>query len=50
VREYWVIHPHTRAVSVYLLENGRFAPAKEYPAGQDVPAAVLPGFTWCCPG
>jgi Uma2 family endonuclease len=48
VREYWIIHPLTKAVTVFLLSDGRFLPGREYPSGQDVPCAVLPGFVWRC--
>ena len=49
VREYWIIHPLTRVVSVFILQNGQFTPAQEYLADQEVTSTALPGFAWRCP-
>ena len=49
VREYWVIHPGTRSVQVFVRGGKGFAPAREYLAGNAVPSASLPGFSWTCP-
>lgn len=49
VREYWVVHPLTKAVTAFVLNEGRFQPGREYLSGQDVASEVLPGFVWRCP-
>lgn len=49
VREYWIIHPGTRSVQVFVRDSQGFLPAREYPVGNAVPSAALPGFCWSCP-
>jgi Uma2 family endonuclease len=49
VREYWIIHPGSGAVSVLVREGTGFAPAREYSPGQEIPSAALPGFAWRFP-
>lgn len=41
VREYWIIDPDQRVVSVYTLEEGAYHAATAYPAGALVPVGVL---------
>jgi len=43
VREYWIIDPHSRAVEVYLLENGKYHVA-HYDDTSKIPVSVLDGF------
>ena len=42
VREYWVVYPDSKSVSVYLLEDGQYI-AKEYADTDTVPVHVLVG-------
>lgn len=46
VREYWIIHPDTRSVFRYILEDGRYAPVTEFRRGESVQSLVLSGFSW----
>jgi Uma2 family endonuclease len=46
VREYWVVHPAEKAVSVYLLgEDGRYGAPLVYTAELPLPATAIPGIT-----
>ncbi len=42
VREYWLIHPTDRVVTVYLLENGRYGRPDIYTFDSVVEARILP--------
>ena len=42
VREYWVVYPDSKTVSVYLLEDGRYI-ANEYGETDNAPVNVLEG-------
>jgi Uma2 family endonuclease len=44
VREYWVVYPDSKTVSVYVLKDGRYM-ASEYADTDTVPAHVLDGCT-----
>ena len=41
--EYWVVDPVHQVVSVYLLENGKYAPPLEYGREDMLPVVVLKG-------
>ena len=41
VREYWIVDPDARTVSVYTLEEGAYHAAEVYSAGSSVPVGVL---------
>jgi Uma2 family endonuclease len=41
VREYWIVDPTTRTVSVYTLEDGAYHAATVYGADSVVPVGVL---------
>jgi Uma2 family endonuclease len=43
VREYWIVDPGEKTLSVNILEQGRYT-LKEYAADAEVEAAALPGF------
>ena len=45
VREYWLVAPDTRTVTVLLLDAGAFAEVACYSAGQTLTSPILPGFT-----
>ncbi|MCM1173862.1 MAG: Uma2 family endonuclease [Blautia sp.] len=42
VREYWVVDPDKKTVTVYNFENDNM---EEYSFGEEVPAGIYPGFT-----
>lgn len=44
VREYWIIDPTSKTVSVYTLESGRYGAGQVYAAGAAAPVGVLGGF------
>jgi len=44
VREYWVVDPDLKAVTVHVLEGERYLSAS-YIGGASAPSAVLPGFS-----
>ena len=45
VREYWLVHPVGKVVTVYLLENGAYGkPGVQELAGTST-ATILPGIT-----
>ena len=41
VREYWIVDPETRTVSVHTLEDGAYYSAVVYTAGMSVPVGIL---------
>ena len=43
VREYWLVHPGDRTLTVYLLENGRYGRPEIYELKDATPIGVLPG-------
>jgi Uma2 family endonuclease len=43
VREYWLVHPADRIVTVYRLENGAFGKPDMFDMGEATPVGVLPG-------
>jgi Uma2 family endonuclease len=43
VREYWLVHPLDRVLTVYRLEGVRFGPAEVLAASGRTPVAALPG-------
>ena len=45
VREYWIVDPETRTVSVFQLEDGRYAAPDIYAGNGSVPVGVLDGFS-----
>ncbi len=45
VREYWLVDPDTRTITVLLLDDGNFAEAAVYGAGETLTSPTLPGFT-----
>ena len=44
VREYWLVDPDTRTVTVLRLDDGTFAEVAHYGAGQTLTSPTLPGF------
>ena len=44
VKEYWLVDPDSKTVTVLLLEERRFAEAGAYGPGQNVTSPTLPGF------
>ena len=45
VREYWLVDPDARTITVLLLDDGAFAEAARYGTGQTLTSPTLPGFT-----
>ena len=45
VREYWLVDPDTRTVTVLLLDDGAFVEVAHYGAGQTLTSPTLTGFT-----
>jgi Uma2 family endonuclease len=43
VSEYWLVDPRERHVSVFVLEEGRYAPLGVFPSGSPVQTRVLAG-------
>ena len=43
VREYWLVHPGDRTLTVYVLENGRYGRPEIYELKDATPIGVLPG-------
>ena len=43
VRDYWLVHPGDRTLTVYLLENGRYGRPEIYELKDATPIGVLPG-------
>lgn len=45
VREYWLVHPTDRIVTVYRLENGEFGKPDVFELSSETPVGVLPGIS-----
>ena len=45
VREYWLVDPDTRTVTVLLLDDGAFVEVAHYGTGQTLTSPTLAGFT-----
>lgn len=45
VREYWLVDPETRTVTVYRLEDGKFRGPETYADGGKVPVGIFSGCT-----
>ncbi|MFZ2959201.1 MAG: Uma2 family endonuclease [Candidatus Ozemobacteraceae bacterium] len=43
VKEYWIVHPDGRFVSVYILTDGKYPTPKQYSEEDKLPVNVLPG-------
>lgn len=43
VKEYWVVQPSDRSLSVFVLESGKYQPSKPLTYGDKVHPAILPG-------
>ena len=43
VREYWLVHPGDRTLTVYVLENGQYGRPEIYELKDATPIGVLPG-------
>ncbi|MFP5410738.1 MAG: Uma2 family endonuclease [Gammaproteobacteria bacterium] len=43
VREYWLVHPSDRTLTVYVLENGQYGRPDIYELKDETPIGVLPG-------
>ncbi len=43
VREYWLLHPGDRTLTVYVLENGQYGRPEIYELKDATPVGVLPG-------
>lgn len=43
VREYWLVHPGDRTLTVYVLENGQYGRPEIYELKDETPVGVLPG-------
>lgn len=43
VREYWLVHPGDRTLTVYLLDNGQYGRPEIYELKDATPICVLPG-------
>ncbi|HOX92339.1 MAG TPA: Uma2 family endonuclease [Spirochaetales bacterium] len=46
VREYWILNPDSGSTLVYVLENGRYLPARELLRGNPVLSSALDGFSF----
>ncbi len=46
VREYWIVKPADGSVLAWRLEDGRYAPVKEYRGEEPVDSVALAGFVW----
>jgi Uma2 family endonuclease len=45
VREFWIVDPGDRSVEIFVLEDGRFLPARRAEGSGTVESRVLAGFT-----
>jgi len=45
VREYWLVHPVDRMVTVYRLEQGQFGKPDVFDLSGETPVGILPGVT-----
>ena len=43
VREYWLVHPSDRTLTVYVLDNGQYGRPEIYELKDETPIGVLPG-------
>lgn len=43
VREYWLVHPVDRTLTVYVLDNGQYGRPEIYELKDETPICVLPG-------
>ena len=43
VREYWLVHPSDRTLTVYVLDNGQYGRPEIYELKDATPVGVLPG-------
>ena len=43
VREYWLVHPSDRTLTVYVLDNGQYGRPDIYELKDETPIGVLPG-------
>ncbi|MDX9887460.1 Uma2 family endonuclease [Thauera sp.] len=43
VREYWLVHPGDRTLTVYVLDNGQYGRPEIYELKDETPIGVLPG-------
>lgn len=43
VREYWLVHPGDRTLTVYVLDNGQYGRPEIYELKDETPICVLPG-------
>lgn len=43
VREYWLVHPGDRTLTVYVLESGQYGRPEIYELKDETPICVLPG-------
>lgn len=43
IREYWVVHPHDKTLIIFILEEGRYKPAKPLTKGDVAASTILPG-------
>ena len=43
VREYWLVHPSDRTLTVYVLDNGQYGRPDIYDLKDETPIGVLPG-------
>lgn len=43
VRDYWLVHPGDRTLTVYVLENGQYGRPEIYELKDETPIGVLPG-------
>ena len=47
VREYWIVHPIDRILSIYRLEDGEYGKPDEYElTGRTQPATLPPTIDW----
>jgi len=50
VREYWLVHPTDRIITIYRLENGEFGKPDVGELSGETPVGVLPGIAICWDG
>lgn len=46
VKEYWVLNPESCSILLFVLENGRYKPAREILKGSPAESSVLSGFVF----
>lgn len=44
VREYWIVDPERRDIEIFVLDNGEYALAGKFGAGEDAASQILGGF------